>query len=494
MATRRRRHKKSPVRKIVFALLLLGIVGGVLAVLLWHPTERSRRHLIRRSTPQATILYTCDLGGQLTPCTCEEGSLGGIARLATLLDQWTTQHADCIIVDAGNASIHSHDQAETIDRLAYQALDQLGYAVANCGDNEITLPLDRLTALAKPRKLVMVSANVIDASTGNTIFPAYHIVARGDIRTAFIGLVRNDGDPATLGKGLRLLEPADALKAALASLGDKADLVVALAYLPADQIYELARKFPKVNIFLGGQAQASSASHELARRCVVAYLGDRGYAVGRIEAAFPPDTLPVVSGQIRVLDNSIPESEATAELLDAFTKAVREDQRPGAGHDPKLPCTASFVGSEVCKLCHISEFYSWQATPHAGAYVTLLQQNKHEDHQCLACHTTGYAMPDGYRERMDDFAKAEDPEAKRRAKLFLQALKGVGCETCHGGGRRHFVVARDRSAVAKRPYQRAPASARSCLRCHNPQRPCVPEGEADAFQSEEYLGRIKHWP
>ena len=544
---RRSKRRKRLVRRLVVGLVIVLVLGGGVGAVLWHPGG-GRQRRIRRGTPIAALHYTCDLQGKLMPCTCEEGRLGGVARIAGLLDLWRADRADAIVVDVGNATAVGLKEAQTINRFTFEALGLLGYTVANCGENEVALPRDQLEAMAKTSKVHVVSASVIDSASGNTIFPPYHIEARGGVRVAFIGLVHHDIDPARIGKGLRLLAPEDALRAALASLADQADLVVALAYMPADQLHELARKYPKVNVFLGGKAGASSAPYELVRSTVVAYLGDQGCAIGRLEAAFPKDKLPDVQASIRLLDASAPEGDGTKDFLERFSKAVAFDKRPCADFDPKMPCTASFVAAEVCKLCHISEFYSWQATDHAGAYVTLLQNDQNKNRACLPCHVTGHAMPAGYAARDDELEQAHaatrklelqrtlqslgpaggDPDTETRRKdverqlaelaatdlgrfasldgpaldketqtiqRAVDALKNVGCECCHGGARRHVAVAlKDRSAAASTPYQRHPVSARSCTRCHNPQRPCLPAEQADPFDPEAYLTEIKHWP
>lgn len=561
-----RRHKrvKRLIGRILLGAVVLAVLGAVATVILSHPGG-GRRGTVKRGTPVAALYYSCGLGGKLAPCGCQEGQLGGIARMHGLVSQWREDRADAFMVDVGNATVVGHPKAEAINRLTLDALDLLGCAVVNCGDNEVVLPRDRLGALAEGRKFRMISASVIDAASGENVFPTYHLEARGGIRVAFIGLVRNDMDPTRIGKGLRLLEPEDALFAALNAIGEQADLIVVLAYLPPDQIYDLARKYAKVSIFLGGHAGATSASHEVVRHVVVrkaasakpgeqaaertitysivAYLGDQGLSVGRLDAAFPKDKMPVVDATVRVLDDTVPESDKGKELAERFLDTAAPSP-PGSTLDPKMPCTSSFVAAEVCKHCHISAFYTWQDTDHAGAYVTLLQRDEHTNPTCLPCHVTGYAMPDGYTAKLAELERAHaatrkrelqqtlerlvgDDAAARRQEIqkqlenlkdialnrfdalddealgkrvgalqrALDALKNVGCENCHGGGRRHVGVAlNDRSAVVRTPYQRADASARNCIRCHNPERPCVPEGQADAFDADEYLKRIKHWP
>ncbi|MFC1805550.1 multiheme c-type cytochrome [Planctomycetota bacterium] len=540
---RRRKRRKHLVRRLLFGIVVLAVIGAVVGILVTHPgggNGRTHRR-IRRGTPVGALYFTCDIQGKLVPCACEEGPLGGVARIAGLVGQWSADRPDGILVDVGNATLLGHDDSETINRFAFEALDAMGCTVVNCGENEVALPRDQLESLAKDRKFHVVSASLIDSASGNNIFPSHHIEARGGVQIAFIGLVHNDMDVARIGKGLRLLEPEDALRSTLASIGDQADLIVALAYLPADQIYELARKYPKVNVFLGGRAGATSAAYELVRKSVVAYLGDQGMSLGRIEAAFPQGQLPDVHASIHLLDHKAPEAESMKDIVGRYRDAIPAKKLPGADFDPKMPCSSSYVASEVCRLCHIDDYYSWQATAHAGAYVTLLQKEKHKDAACLPCHVTGYTMPDGFADKLNQvkqaqaaaqkleleqalrgigaggkrqdlekqlkeleavdlgaFAKLKGEELEKKkvgTERAFEALKNVGCECCHGGGRRHVAVGlKDRTAAAKVPYQRAVVSARSCSRCHNGERPCLNAEEGDPFDLEEYLKKIKHWP
>ncbi|MFW6108564.1 MAG: hypothetical protein ACOC8D_01995, partial [bacterium] len=316
MARRHKRRTRRLIRRLVFGLVVVLVVGGVVGVLYWYPSGTSGGRRVRRGTPVVALAYACDLEGKLLPCTCEEGELGGVARMAGFLDAWREERTDALFVHVGNVAVASHPDAKTLNQFTMEALDLLGCSVLNCGENEVALPLDELQALAAGRQVKVISASVTDAASGEALFPIYHLEARGGVQVGFIGLVHRDMDPARIGVGLDLLAPEDALREALARLGDQADVVVVLAYLTPEQIYDLARKYPKVDLFLGGKAGASSAPYELVRGTAVAYLGDQGFAMGRIEAAFPADEPPVVQARVERLDGSAPESQECKALLD----------------------------------------------------------------------------------------------------------------------------------------------------------------------------------
>jgi len=80
--------------------------------------------------------------------------------------------------------------------------------------------------------------------------------------------------------------------------------------------------------------------------------------------------------------------------------------------------SADFVGSGKCAECHTKEFERWQASPHSGAFTTLIAKESQSNKECQACHTTGFEKPGGFPAGGD-------------------AMHGVGCESCHGPGGNH---------------------------------------------------------
>jgi len=514
-----RKKRKALLPKLLFGAALVAVLGALVGLLFWRPGARRTTQgsgpgtagpgVDAGESPSIALFYSCDIEGRLAPSPCEEDAkngVGGIARMASVLAKWTKDRSDRVLVDVGNSTVIGHDAGETINAFTFSALDRLGYDVINCGENEAALSLEDLRNLSKDRKFKLISANLVRADTRAPVFPMYDIVRRRGKDIAFIGLLGEDITPKRPGKGVRLINPAAALKGAINVAKDSADYIVVLAYLPVEDIYELARKFPEVNVFLGGLTPVSSAHYELAGHranptSVVAYLGDQGCTLGRLEAAFPKGKPPRAVGTVALLDASVPSDPPYAALTSEFTAALSGKAVPGAKQDTKMPCTSSFVGSEVCKLCHIKQFYSWQATAHAGAYVTLLQKDKHKDPDCLVCHSTGYGMPGGFDpDKPATDAKKEVKEGEKEPAKGLKGaktqvpLQGVGCECCHGGARHHLGIAiKDRFATARTPLLRSPAAVEDCRRCHTGERPCREGTSSDPYERNEYMEKIKHW-
>lgn len=128
---------------------------------------------------------------------------------------------------------------------------------------------------------------------------------------------------------------------------------------------------------------------------------------------------------------------------------------------------ATYVGNNKCRMCHMKEHKSWQATPHAKALESLkgLSAEKvaefagklnvkvagaaDQAKECLQCHVTGNAQASGYP--ASDSTKTA-------------ALSGVTCESCHGPGSAHVAAAKE----AKKAAINGKIGENFCRDCHTP--------------------------
>ena len=118
-----------------------------------------------------------------------------------------------------------------------------------------------------------------------------------------------------------------------------------------------------------------------------------------------------------------------------------------AGNMETLP----FIGWEPCATCHAPQTDFWRNTAHFSAYKTLVLGNQQYNLDCLPCHVTA------------EFGTTKI-DGNDSALLSLQpGLQLVGCEVCHGPGRRHAANA-DPAFISRKPM------ASICLRCHTNER------------------------
>jgi hypothetical protein len=86
---------------------------------------------------------------------------------------------------------------------------------------------------------------------------------------------------------------------------------------------------------------------------------------------------------------------------------------------------AEYAGTEACKKCHEHAYKIWEASPHAHAYRTLVEDPepphlRQFDGECIVCHTVGFGYKKGFTNEKD-----------------TPNLKDVGCESCHGPSKLH---------------------------------------------------------
>lgn len=119
-----------------------------------------------------------------------------------------------------------------------------------------------------------------------------------------------------------------------------------------------------------------------------------------------------------------------------------------------------YVGASTCHSCHADEFKRWEKSSHANAIKSLQKVNKHEDPECLMCHTTGMGKFGGF---ISIVKNAE--------------FSNVQCEACHAAGRKHAEVPQvNNSALA----------SKQCVTCHTKE-------HSPNFQFANYWPKISHY-
>ncbi len=111
---------------------------------------------------------------------------------------------------------------------------------------------------------------------------------------------------------------------------------------------------------------------------------------------------------------------------------------------PSLAGAGDLVGPGTCQACHPSAYEAWRASAHARALEALPERSR-ADRRCLACH----------------------------APSLDAGIAGVGCEECHGPGRRYAASYVMRDAELARAVGLQDPGARTCLACHTETTPSL---------------------
>lgn len=151
---------------------------------------------------------------------------------------------------------------------------------------------------------------------------------------------------------------------------------------------------------------------------------------------------------------------------------------------------AEFIGAAKCKTCHrkpeVGEQYTkWEASAHAGAYVTLGTdkakeiaaakgiENPQTADECLACHVTAHGV------------------AAELLGTKYSIEEGVSCESCHGAGGNYYkkttMASITSGEIEGASVGLVTPTEETCVKCHNDKSPSF-----EGFDFAEYSAKIAH--
>jgi len=429
-----------------------------------------------RQKPHISLLLIAGQRGKLKPCGCSEPQLGGIERLATLVELnrrraeagfgalslgWSLQ-------DLGEA------QSETKASLYRAALEVMGFDALVLGTSDLRVP-----ALAQPfldgsaYDLPAPPANVPLARTGPLAqavdtepFATFEV--RG-LTVRALSIVDPEQGPQLGDVAEVVLPPGGALQTLTPRPDDLWIVSTDVTGAGMEGLRDSVRRLgPAVILDLSGAGGVDRAENvRLADGPLVVTIAEWGKEAGILD--LEPVSAEAGGGwsasyHVLPLEASLetrpsPLRETVTALIDTYKRRVRERGYLAAFGTYPDDDGFAYVGSTRCAVCHPGIYQEWLTTPHATALGTLEAKAYHWDPECIRCHVVGFErFPDGRWVRVE--GGFLDPGRTPH-------LGGVGCECCHGPGEAHVESPLDRSLWAEDGPNRRHPGKRGCAACHD---------------------------
>lgn len=386
------------------------------------------------------LIVSADTAGWITPCGCTANQSGGLPRRGDFLAK---QRADSavIYVDTGGAP----SGASPYDRTKFEAIlsgeRAMNIAAHNIGRGEAELGGPYLREISRTHGVPFVSCNVRDQE-GQVAEPV-RIVETAGRRVALVGVLSESYSAPTI----EIDPPRDAILNAIRPLQEEFDILVVLAYLPTQELEELASGLPESHVIVGGPTGQSIVP----RRIGPVWLGsatNKGKFIVRFR--IPPNGLSERwQGDVVELNESYQDDIEQTENIERYYKALAlcdytPQQTPFVQSiSTEAPETFRVAGSSECRECHPRDCTAWRESKHAHAWLSLTASGAEVDPYCQQCHTTGYGLPGGFHSAGQS-----------------KHLTSVGCESCHGPSRAHVENPKTHTAYFGQ------ASGR-CVGCHD---------------------------
>ncbi len=242
-----------------------------------------------------TMFHTNDLHGRVVSGKdFEDDSRGGLARAATLVRRAKATLPHVLFVDSGDLIHGSPVEFLNEGRTMAEALDAAGVDVACPGNHEFDWGQEVAQSAMRRTRFPWVSANLVDAATGQPFGPLRPYVIRqvGEVKVAFFGLttlqtIELEWPPFI--SRIRFLDPFETAAKLVPELRRQADVVILLSHLGVAPDTELAAKVPGIDLILGGHSHTTITTRLKVGTTFIAQTGYYGQNLGRVDLLLKRD-------------------------------------------------------------------------------------------------------------------------------------------------------------------------------------------------------------
>lgn len=452
--------------------------------------------------PHTSLFLIGNQRGKLKPCGCSEPQMGGLERVATLVElarrrareQFAAVSVGWTLSETGEA------QSEAKANLYRAALELLEFDAHLLGTTDLFVP-----ALAQPylaplgaegalRGLPSPPMNAPLAESG----PLACAVDTAPVAELTIGsiLVRtgtliNPDQAGHLRGVVREVYPPAGAAGRLEPRPNSFWLLTTDATAATIDALAAAMKRlgPVVILDLSGEIGTD--------RIDGAPLGDGPFVVtmanlGKEAALLDLDPIPDSEGggwrlsyhavELTPELESIPSTlrEGVTALFEEYKREVKEAGYLRDFGTYPAPDDVGFVGSIRCARCHPGIYQDWLGTSHAKALRTLRDRGYDWDPECIRCHVVGFLR---FGDKRWGRIRGGFVDPKR-----TPHLGDVGCESCHGPGEAHVESPEDRSLWGPGGVNRRDPGRKGCEVCHDIENSF---GFVEHYE-EKFLPRVDH--
>jgi len=402
-----------------------------------------------RKSDLVTIFLTGNELGELQPCGCSGGQLGGLDRRAAIFN--TVDSSKKMIVDTGSIVERPTEQNLYKFDITFQAFELLGYDVVSFSeiDVEVAQNLGIFNNLSSDFKVITAykKEGVKLPAKFSKKFPLKEkplivTVAAFDIESQPLEKIDKIFKSRSAARNFNMLILNNCEKDVTDYIVEKDNIDCIIC--PAESDEPVAISDPN-------------------ERPLIISLGRYGKYVGKLAITAKPksDKLSFNFSAIPVTENLL-QQPALVELYKTYQQIVKQANLIEKQPRYSLPSELKYTGSQSCKTCHKYEYNKWSTKVHARAYATLEKVNSHFDPECVICHVVGLEYESGF------VSEQKTPE-----------MKNVGCENCHGPGSEHIESAGAKPTAEPKSF---------CEDCHTPEKSAEYAGN-----EQKYFEKIIHW-
>lgn len=332
-----------------------------------------------------TILHTTDLHGHVWPARDYDGTegLGGLLRVATVIEQLREANPDALLVDAGDLYQGGMESYLTRGRIMNDALAWLDFDAWVLGNHEFDWGIDVLSSAVEGSRVPVLGANVsVRPGAANPLARVRPFVVRDvdGVRVALVGLsteaIPNWSRPHLLGDVV-FIDSVESLRSVMPAVrAQRPDVLVLVVHQgyrpfgdnPANQINRIARNFPEFDLIIGGHSH-QPIEHVLVNGVLYTQAGYYGIWLGKATLVYDTVARRVVDRRAELIHvaDQFPEHEGLREALKADLDRARREAALERGHLTE----ALLASSRVPGQSGVQQLLARAIAEAAGAEVVL---------------------------------------------------------------------------------------------------------------------------
>lgn len=298
---------------------------------------------------EATVIFSHDMHSHLDPSKTQGGTVGGFARMKTIMDEIRRAHPDPLIVDGGDFSMGTLFQTVTREEAPeLRMMGRLGYDAATAGNHEFDYRGAGFAHMLRSAKQsgdplpALLLAN-IDYSSGESAgevraamdaygAKGYEIFEKNGVRIAVFGLFGKNADDYAPLSGLVFSDPVESAKRTLTEIRSAypdTDLIVCLSHGGTSPIARasedeiLAREAPGIDIIVSGHSHTELPEPITQGNTLIVSAGEYTRNLGQITLRRGADgRFAMTEYRLHRLDDSVEADSETAAQIDSLRASV----------------------------------------------------------------------------------------------------------------------------------------------------------------------------
>jgi 2',3'-cyclic-nucleotide 2'-phosphodiesterase (5'-nucleotidase family) len=257
-----------------------------------------------------------------------------MARRAVVIKQQRQEHANLLVLDAGNTIFGQTLSDESSGRAMIEAMNLLGYNAMGLGDADILKGPQILADRAREAKFPFLSANLIDASSKQLVGKPYTIVTVSGRKIGIIGLTGiSDAMPQTIKSKFVVNDYLKSAKETLEQVRKETNAVIVLSTLGFDRELKLAKEVPGISLMVGGGGVSQHPTEtKVVEETGTVILGNTlyGEGVGTWTMTIDPQgkATNLTGKMITLLKDEHPEDPDLLALIERYQKEQEQQTQP----------------------------------------------------------------------------------------------------------------------------------------------------------------------